>query len=75
MFKHKNKMRRTNFAHVPIQKDTKEQLDRLKARLEEFYPNVTYEELMSVFLAKNEKIVLSSNEVKKIISQKRGVIA
>jgi len=67
-------MRKTNFAHIPVQEKTREELAKLKSELDKFYTNVTWDELINVFLEKNKKVVLSGLEVRKIIGQRRGVI-
>jgi len=66
--------RKTNFAHIAIQESTKRDIDKLKLRLEESYGTSTYDELMKIFLEKNKKLTLPSNEVKRVISKSRGVM-
>lgn len=67
-------MRKTNFAHVPIYKQTKDELDKLKDELEiNGYNNVSYEELMKIFLEKNKKVKLLDNDIRRILSSSRGV--
>lgn len=71
--KEKKMLRKTNFAHIAIRDSTKKNLEELKKELEKNYKGATYDELINIILEKNKKIILSSMDVKKIISKSRGV--
>lgn len=67
-------MRRTNYSNIGVRDDTKKELNELRDRLKEKYPDVTYDELLNIFLKKNQKITLTDAEIKRIIAQCRGVL-
>lgn len=65
--------RKTNFAHVPVVNETKRELDELKGKLREkgFY-DVTYDELIQIFMEKNRKLALSDIQIREILRRSRG---
>lgn len=67
-------LRHKNFAHIPVNPETKEEIDELKKKLQDKYPNITYEEMMKIFLEKNKNIVMTENELKRLLAKSRGVI-
>lgn len=68
------KMRKTNFSNIGIRDDTKKELNDLKEKLEQKYPDVTYDELMNVLMKKHEKVVLTDKDIKNIIARCRGIL-
>ena len=56
-------MRKTNFAHIPVQQKTRDELGKLKEELDKFYTNVTwdiYPELESNFDRAATEIALNA---------------
>jgi len=66
-------MVKKNYAHVPVLEPTKKELEDLKDKLKEFYYEPTYDELIKILVEKNKKVVLSGNDVRKIMNKSRGV--
>jgi len=68
-------MRKTNFSNIGVRGDTKKELEELKNKLsEEYIRDATYDDLMKIFLQKNKKIILSQNELNKLLLNSRGVV-
>jgi len=65
--------RKTNFSHIPVRGDTKEQVDKLKEQLAKCYNETTYDEIVRILLEKHRKLKLSDSDVKRIVGKMRGI--
>jgi len=66
-------IRKRNFAHIPILNETKSEIDNLKNKLKEKYPDVTYEELVKILLEKNKNVIMSDLELRRLMNKSRGI--
>jgi len=66
--------RKTNFFHIPVRGDTRKEVDNLKDQLKKKYPDATYDELIKIFIEKQNKITLSDKDIKIIMCKSRGII-
>ena len=67
-------MRKTSFRNIPVRGDTQKSLSDLKTKLgKQYLDGATYDDIIRILLSKNEKIILSHNELKDLLLKSRGV--
>ena len=63
-----------NYYHMALNSNRKKDINNLKKQLEELQvTKPTEDEIFELLMAKNDKIIISPTEVKKIIGRKRGI--
>jgi len=67
-------MRKTNYVNISVKYDTKQILKELLDELDKNYlSGATYDDLVKVLVTKHKKIKLTSQELKYLVAELRGV--